>query len=322
MSRKRFGDWARWEVVRQLDEGGQGWIYEVRDTSGTLSQPLVLKRLKNRTRLDRFRREIEAHQRLNHSGIASLIDFSLDDPPFLVAPLYEGPTLEQIAPLEPLRALDLFLKLCDVVQYAHNEGVFHRDLKPSNVILNKDEKDVIVIDFGLCYFVDEDERLTETTEQIGSRYYIAPELEGGRANEVTSAADVYGLGKTLYFLLTGKHVAREAITGENDLVHLTGNRQLKYVADRILRKSIAVDAEQRSSVESLSESAKIIHRLIREHYYPGPDREGALCRFCGEGSYEKGPPMSIAMRMAGTSGDFVCKTLVCSSCKHVEWFRT
>lgn len=316
MSPKRFGE--RWEVVGSLDEGGQGWIYEVRDLTGELQERLVLKKLKNRNRLDRFRREIEAHQRLNHPGIARLIDFSLGEPAYLVVPFYDGLTFEDIAPVAPLRALELFWKLCAVVQYAHDQGVFHRDLKPANVVLSRDT-DIIVLDFGLCYFQDEDERWTDTMEQVGSRFYMAPELESGRADDVTSAPDLYGLGKILHFLLTKRHLAREDIGGENALVKITGDEQLKYVTERILRKSVVEAPNDRSPAKDLGESAKTIHRLIREHYYPGP--EGSRCRFCGEGYYKKASPITLTMHTERRRGDFTWDVLVCSNCNHVEWFK-
>jgi serine/threonine protein kinase len=317
VSAKRFGD--RWEVVRSLDEGGQGIVYEVRDANaGAESQRFVLKKLKNRERLERFQREIEAHKHLRHDGIAPLIDFSLADPAYIVLPLYDGPTLEQIAPVKnPLRALEYFGDLCDAVAYAHREKVVHRDLKPANIVLNNGK--VVVLDFGLCYFEDEGARLTETFEQAGARFYMAPEIEGGRAEKVTPAVDSYALGKLLYFLLTGRHVAREAIDGDDDLVAIAGDRQLKYVADRIIRKTVVIDAEKRKSAEALRDDARTIHRLISQNFYPG--REGALCRFCGEGYYEKGQNMNWRVRFpTRAENDMTFRTLVCPSCRHIEWF--
>ena len=118
-------------------------------------ETFVLKRLKNHSRLARFQGEIEAARHLQHEGILPIVDSSLDDPAFLVTPFVSGQSLESMPRHGPLESLGLFT----------------------------------------CYFIDEDERLTETMEQVGSRFYMAPELESGRAATVTVKADVYSLGK-------------------------------------------------------------------------------------------------------------------------------
>lgn len=214
--RKVFSN--RWEVVEHISEGGQSWVYEVRDLTSAWTDRAVLKRLKNHNRLSRFEREIKATKALDHPSIAKIVDYSLEDPAFYVTPLYEGATLREIAPLDTLTAIDLFIEICEAIAYAHAKGVTHRDIKPENIILKKNQR-VVVLDFGLCYLEDED-RLTETMEQVGSRFYMAPELEAGRAHAVTDLVDSYSLGKLLYFLLVGRDLHRESFSGENNLVYL------------------------------------------------------------------------------------------------------
>ena len=176
----QFGD--RWKVVRQIGEGCQAWIYEVQDVSRSHEGPAILKRLKNHNRLGRFEREIKATNALNHPAIPQIIDYSLKKPAFFVTPIYRGSNLKQIAPLAALPAIDIFIQICEVIAYAHSQGVVHRDIKPENILFTFDGK-VVVLDFGLSYFLEEDEdRLTETMEQVGSRFFIAPELEAGRAH--------------------------------------------------------------------------------------------------------------------------------------------
>src|SRR5262245_40118918 len=102
----------RWEVVEQISEGGQSWIYEVRDLTGAWTGRAVLKRLKNHNRLRRFEREIEATKALDHPSIATILDYSLTDPAFYVSPYYEGRTLRSLAPLDTIRAIDLFILVC------------------------------------------------------------------------------------------------------------------------------------------------------------------------------------------------------------------
>ena len=197
---RRFGD--RWEVIEPIGEGGQSHVYIVRDVRGEYPGQLVVKRLRNLKRLGRFEREINTVQQLDHRAIAPIIDYSLKEPAFFVTKHYSGGVLTDHVPLPPLKALELFIQICDIIAYAHTRGVIHRDLKPDNIVLDEVGSPV-VIDFGLCYLEEDERRLTATMEQVGSRFYMAPELEAGRIEKVTDKTDSYGLGKILYFLLSG-----------------------------------------------------------------------------------------------------------------------
>jgi len=316
---KVFGN--RWEVINSVGEGGQAWAYRVRDTQNASDKTFVLKRLKNHSRLARFQREIEAARRLSHEGICPVADVSLDDPAFMVTEYVSGPSLASMPQRPPLETLDLFMRLCEVVEHAHQAGVIHRDLKPDNIKV-RDDQQVVVLDFGLCYFTDEDERLTETMEQVGSRFYMAPELESGRAATVTAKADVYSLGKVLYYLLSRRHLARENLEGENDLVRLNSDPQLGYVTDQLLIPALALDPNGRPEVAELRKAAANVSRLIREHYYPGI--EGSLCRFCGDGHYRRwGKGVRIVLadaEMTGAYSDEHVAVLRCDSCGNVQWF--
>jgi serine/threonine protein kinase len=157
-------------------------------------------------------------------------------------------------------------------------------------------------------------------EQVGSRFYVAPELESGRANNVTSKADVYSLGKTLYFMLSGRHLARETLENNNDLVHLTSDPQLAYVTQRILKPAFSEDPEQRPGAIDLQRAADNVARLISEHYYPGI--EGSLCRFCGDGHYRR---LESHVKLSLWENRNCCSELYlrpfrCDSCGNVQWF--
>lgn len=313
---RRYGD--RWEVIRPVAEGGQSHVFTVRDVRDEYPGQLVLKRLRNLRRLGRFEREINTVRQLDHPGIAPILDYSLREPAFFVTKFYAGGVLTHHAPLPPLRALDLFIQLCDIVAYAHGRGVIHRDLKPDNIVLDESGTPV-VIDFGLCYLEGDDRRLTATMEQVGSRFYIAPELEGGRTESVTDKVDSYALGKTLYFLLSGKDIPREAFREENDLAKLCNDEQLGYVSDRLLAHSVVEDPAKRKSVTELGEEVRKVRRLIEEHYYPGI--EGTSCRFCGEGHYGRLIDSTIRVHEPGIEHSVTFKALVCDKCRNVQWFR-
>lgn len=294
MSKNLFGN--RWERTRSdaIGQGGQGSIYLVKEINNTSDKVFALKKLTNSKRLPRFRQEVETIIELaknGHPGILPIIDYSLDQEPFyFVTEYYEGETLSKKAPLEVTEALTIFIKICEIVSYIHEKNIVHRDLKPDNIILNNEQP--VILDFGLCFnlnnnsgFNDDDIndnfRLTETIEQVGSRYYIPPELENGRLNKISKKSDSYTLGKILYFLLTDRVFARE---NYDDLSDLLNNYQLKYITQRILSKTVIEDVEARMNPGELAEEARKIKNLIKGGFYP--NKVNSICRFCGEGIYE------------------------------------
>jgi len=107
-------------------------------------------------------------------------------------------------------ALELFQSVCSATAHAHANGVIHRDIKPANVFLRNKTGPAVLGDFGLAFIEDQSPRITETDEVVGPRTFIAPELEDGRLEDVTSKCDIYSLGKLLYWLLSnGRVFSRE-----------------------------------------------------------------------------------------------------------------
>ncbi len=313
---KIFG--GRWKVREDLETGGQAHVYIVQDSRGEGSDLYVLKRLKNHNRLSRFEKEVKAGMKLKHPGIAPIVAYSLSEPSYYVTNYYRGGTLTkrvEAGVMASLDALVLFVELCQIVHYAHSQGIFHRDLKPDNIVFDEDDNPII-IDFGLCYFTDEDNRLTETMEQVGSRFYMAPEMERGRLTEVTSAVDSYSLGKVLYFMLTGRHIAREAFA---DLSAITSAAQLEYVSERILAQTIVEDPARRLTPEKLIPIVETVYRLIAEHFYPGI--QGSLCRYCGEGTYGQGIETVMRLHEPGVEHSVTFDAYICGRCGNVQWFR-
>jgi serine/threonine protein kinase len=172
----------------------------------------VLKRLKNKERLARFRNEIAALTKLRHPGILKIVETSQDpETPFFVAEYCEGDDLGKanLSSRDLLTKLKIFRQACDEVKAAHNAGILHRDLKPQNIFIRKDDS-IVVGDFGLCIDLnDSKERATQTLEAVGAERYIAPEVAKGRVPEPQLTSDLYSLGKVLYFILSGRTLVRE-----------------------------------------------------------------------------------------------------------------
>lgn len=205
---KRLG--GRWDIEKVLDEGGQAHVFLVWDQKGVYQQPCVLKRAKNPKRFQRFKDEIRALMSLSHPNIQPVYDTGEDEGrPYYVAPYHPAGSLEKHKDRfrgDVFATLRFFRRICEAVAYAHHNQpvILHRDLKPGNILITE-KSEPIVADFGLALFMDTppEERRTETDEPVGPFAFMAPELEGGRNLDVDARADLYPLGKLLYYLLSG-----------------------------------------------------------------------------------------------------------------------
>ena len=187
-----------------------GVVYEARQRS--MNRTVALKMIHGGSwaspaDVQRFRNEVESIARLAHPHIVPIFEVGeTQGHHYYSMPLMGGGSLS--VRLEALRGdrkavARLMVAIAEAVEYAHRRGVIHRDLKPSNILLD-DAHRPHVSDFGLSRRIGEDSSLTATGAILGSPPYMAPEQAAGRAREVTTATDVYGLGAILYTLLTGR----------------------------------------------------------------------------------------------------------------------
>lgn len=202
----------RWEIERTLASGGQAEVFVARDITSSSADPVALKRVKNPNRHPRFRNEVAAIKKLNHPNIIKLIDHSaldagadLPEKQYLVMPLADGGDLSKcVGRFKDILDGTLLVahQLASALRDAHAAGVIHRDIKPGNILFPGAGNDVWLTDFGICFIRDE-QRYTAENEAAGPWAFIAPELEGGGQLEVTPSADVYSLGKVIYYMITG-----------------------------------------------------------------------------------------------------------------------
>lgn len=211
-----MGDFPpQWQHVRDLEEGGQGHTYVVRRADGTESTEYVLKRLKNPKREASFLNEIEAYRHLNHPHILKLIEAARTpkDRLYILTEFCAGGSLENYPMFtHPGAGLRFFRKIGEAIAHAHSQGhpVYHLDIKPSNILIRKSEP--VVADFGICFIDDGEVTLTKEGHR-GSLHYCAPELRNPKLADTTrlAAADIYSLGKLLYWLFT-----KEVYDGHED----------------------------------------------------------------------------------------------------------
>src|SRR4029077_13474573 len=208
----RHDDGSLWELGR----GAMGITYKAFDTN--LRCPVALKVINN-TYLNsdvarqRFQREARAAAALRHQNVASVFHLGTDhESNFYAMEFIDGQTVDaymkQSGPLNPLEALEITLQVSRALAAAAKQQLVHRDLKPANLMLvdEEGEKVVKVIDFGLAKSAkregEDSGTLTIAGGFVGTPHFASPEQLEERDIDIRS--DIYSLGATLYYMLTGR----------------------------------------------------------------------------------------------------------------------
>jgi len=196
-----------YEYVRTLGNGGMGDVYLVRDTAADrLVAMKFLRSAGSQNCYERFLNEVRALARLDHPHIVRVLghDFHRAIPYFTMEYLSGGSLAQELARagLFPAdRAARVIATVARAVHAAHQAHIVHRDIKPSNILLDESGSPRLS-DFGLAKRTDLDYELTTGSGPLGTPYYMPPEQT--RRGSLDARADVYGLGATLYHLLTGQ----------------------------------------------------------------------------------------------------------------------
>ncbi len=198
-----------YELVRELGIGGMGTVYLAREVVSERQVAIkFLQRPGHQGAFDRFGVEVKALGALEHPNIIRFYssDFFRSNPYFTTEYAAGGCLLKKLeadGPLDPKEAARLMAIVARAIHAAHSAKVIHRDLKPSNIVLMADGLPK-VSDFGLAKRLDRDDDLTTGTGPLGSPPYMAPEQTGRDEGDLDARTDVYGLGATLYHLVTGR----------------------------------------------------------------------------------------------------------------------
>jgi len=233
--------WDRIKLLRKIGEGGMGEVWLVHDPS-RYAQFAVKKLHSHLLRpkdVKRFEREINNLRLLEHSNIVRIIDFSKDlNAPGYMMEYCPGGSIESVLSetrnnLE--RAMEIYWQVADGLKFAHNaQGtIVHRDIKPGNILLGVDGN-AKLSDFGLSVAMDsEDTRVTTSNSNWCSEYFSPPEQYRNFAG-VDKRGDIYSLGATLYFLMTGNYYDPK-----------NGLSQLKHPLKCFLEMHLAEDRDNR-----------------------------------------------------------------------------
>jgi serine/threonine protein kinase len=259
-----------YEILEKLGKGGMGHVYMARHRK--MGRIVCLKVLRSSGRkspevVERFRREIRTISSLKHPNFVVAHDASESDGiQFLVMEYIEGHDLSRQVrddgPLPVDLALELMQQVAEGLQYAHDQGVVHRDIKPHNLLVAEDEdggRQVKVLDLGLARFdtyVDDTTdaathvAMTATGVIMGTVDYMSPE-QALNSHYADARSDIYSLGCTLHFLLTGRGV----YSGETLMEKLVAHREqpipdlpvpgIAKGTNAVFRKLIAKDPANR-----------------------------------------------------------------------------
>lgn len=239
----------RYEIRDQLGQGGMGKVYTAADLR-LEGRRRVVKQLRDDhyrkedhdLAIEFFKREYKLLSTLEHNSIVQILDhFEEDNQYYIVMEYIEGSNLHEVLtqhrqePFSEEEVLTWAIEICDVLAYLHglDPPIIYRDLKPSNIML--DSKDRLkLIDFGIARKFDEDGK--EVTKVV-SAGYSPPEQYWGQAS---LASDIYALGATMHFLLTGK---------EPEALHRSSpamlNSEVSDICDAIVQKATAQDPLER-----------------------------------------------------------------------------
>jgi len=260
---------GRYRIASKLGEGGMAIVYRGWDTvdeewrAVKVLMPEYARRAKIR---QRFANEAQTMLKLKHRHIITVLDVGTDEPlPYIVMEIAGGGCVidwvKTHGPMPPRMAVDVVMQSCKALNAAHKIGIVHRDVKPHNILIST--RGVCrLTDFGIAQ-VEDLADLTKTGSVMGTLGYMAPEQRTDAKN-IDVRADVYGLGATLYKLLTGGAVA-DLFLAEHD------NEMLEGVPESLVPVLLRATAYRPDGrYDTVAELARALHET-KSSLVPTPE---------------------------------------------------
>lgn len=279
---------GKYKLLDHLGTGGMSSVYlaeHVLMQRRVAIKVLPKHRVQDASYLGRFHREAKAAAALDHRNIVRAYDVDSDGPNhYLVMEYVEGQDLQRMVKekgsLPPHLAAEYIRQAAEGLHHAHQAGLIHRDIKPANLLV--DRKGVVkLLDLGLARFTD-DERgsltLAHDENVLGTADYLAPE-QAIDSHRVDVRADIYSLGCTLYFLLTGHPPFPEGTLAQRIMKHQKEmppdiRKERPDVPDDLVTICMKMMAKKPSArYQSAAEVAQVLRLWLINHGYQVPDEE-------------------------------------------------
>ncbi len=198
------------KIIEKIGQGGMGSVYRAEHLAmgKTVCVKILARELAFEQRnVEFFMREARSASKLDHPNIVHVYSFGEEKGLYFIVMSYvEGKSLEDILrekkKLSIPEASEFIIGILEGLAHAHSKNIIHRDIKPSNILVTKDGLPRIA-DFGLARSVNEEKQLTIAGEMVGTAYFMSPEQ--GLATKVDTRADLYAVGATFFYLITGKY---------------------------------------------------------------------------------------------------------------------
>jgi len=236
-------NWDRYEFIEFIGRGGMGDVFKARDPR--LGRHVALKFLRrdNPEQVARFLREAQVQARVDHENLCPVYEVGeIEGLSYIAMQYIAGGSIKEIADLPDLREkASIMVDVADALHAAHQAGLIHRDIKPANILVERSADGrwhPYVVDFGIAREVDTPNQLTVSGMVLGTPAFCAPEQVRGESSKLDRRTDVYGLGATLYWFLTGQS---PYAGGYPEIV--TGIAERDPIPPHRIDRSIPVDLE-------------------------------------------------------------------------------
>ncbi len=288
-----LGKWKRftigkYKVLERLGSGGMGQVFLCEHKlmrRKVAVKVLPTAKADDSSSLERFYREARAVAALDHPNIVRAYDIDQDDNlHFLVMEYVDGISLQDLikkfGPVDVTRACHYVYWSAVGLQHAHEAGLIHRDIKPGNILIDR-QGVVKILDMGLArFFNDDEDNLTKRYDEnvLGTADYLAPE-QALDSHSVDGRADIYSLGATFYFMLTGHQPFTDGTVAQKLIWHQTRNpKSIRDIRPEvpegvvaIVEKMMAKDPDQR--YQRPSDLAEALEPWVQQPIGAPPERE-------------------------------------------------
>ncbi len=202
-------DWERYEFVEFVGRGGMGDVFKARDPRLGRFVALKFLRRDDPDQIKRFTREAKIQAMVEHENLCPVYEVGeIDGHSFIAMQYISGGSIKEVSDLlDTKEKVQVMVDVADALHTAHQAGLIHRDIKPGNILVERNSDGTwhpYVVDFGIAREVDTPHDLTITGMVLGTPAFSSPEQVRGESSKLDRRTDIYGIGATLYWFLTGR----------------------------------------------------------------------------------------------------------------------